>query len=145
MSAPSSPGPRRFVRTGGLCTAPCRKGTAVRMTLASLPSLAAGGAGLSALLAGAPWWAALLGSAVIALVPPVIAQLRAWSRDRTDREFQRAFIQFVNQLPEPEQKTQAMIDYRRAEPQPSTGNAEPTGQDPPPPNSAQNAADPQGP
>lgn len=115
------------------------------MTLASLPSLAAGGTGLSALLAGAPWWAVLLGAALIALVPPVIAQARAWFRDRAEREFQTAFIKFVNELPDPEQKTRAMIDYRRAEPQAPTGGADVTSQDPPPQNSAQNSADPQGP
>lgn len=114
------------------------------MTLASLASLAAGGAGVSALLTGAPWWAVLLGTASIFLVPPVISQARAWSRDRAEREFQKAFIQFVNQLPDPEQKTRAMIDYKRTELSPPPGGTEAPGQDPPP-NPAQNPTDAQGP
>jgi len=142
LPAPSFSGYGRHVRTGGARAAPCRKGTAVRMNLTSLPSLTAGGAGLSALLSGAPWWAVLLGAAIVALVPPVVTQARAWARDRAERAFQDSFIQTVNQLPDPEKRIQAMIEYRRSESPPN--NAEATGQAPAasPPDSP---ADAQGP
>ncbi|MFD8614380.1 hypothetical protein [Streptomyces sp. NPDC059631] len=116
----------------------------MRMTLVSLPALASGATGLRDLLVGAPWWAASAGVALTVLVPPVVAQARAWHRDRAEREFQDAFVQFVKELPDPQQRVRAMIDYRRAEPQSSLGGAEATGQAPSP-GSAQNSADPQGP
>ena len=109
----------------------------MRVTATPLPSLTAGAAGLPAWLSGAPWWAVLPGVAVITVSPSILTQIRAWSRDRMDRRFQEAFIDAVGQLPDPEKKVQAMIDYRRAEPSPGGPAEQAPTQDTP--------ADPQGP
>ncbi|MDH6703014.1 hypothetical protein ABZ682_40900 [Streptomyces griseoviridis] len=81
---------------------------------------AAAGA-LSPALLDLPWWAITL-CALVLLAEPVRRALR----DRAQRRLDAFMMKKVDELPDPERKVQALIDYRRAD----------TGQDPSSPSAA---------
>ncbi|KWT62499.1 hypothetical protein ADL21_07725 [Streptomyces albus subsp. albus] len=68
-------------------------------------------------LTGAPWWAVM----TCAVLIPVAGQLRGLLRDRAARRLDARLMETVSELADPQERTRALIDYRRA------GQADPPG------------------
>lgn len=96
---------------GSGAAAACRKGPAVKSTVAS--SITASAISLPTVAAGAPWWVALVAAALTGGAVPLITQVRAALRDRREGRFDQEFVTMVRQIPDAEKRVQAMVQYRQ--------------------------------
>ncbi|MEW1926782.1 hypothetical protein [Streptomyces sp. NPDC088360] len=78
-------------------------------------------------LTGAPWW----GVAVCVVLVAIAGQLRGLLRDHSARRLDACLMKTVNELVDPQERTRALIDYRRAGPagplDPAEADQEPEG------------------
>lgn len=81
--------------------------------LATVP-LAASGVGLSAGLAGAPWWVALAAALLVGLAIPVSSEVRAWLRLRDQRRVQDATLRVIERIAEPKEQVRALLQLHQA-------------------------------